>query len=73
MPQWTWQYNGILIGTDMVAMDTVAWKIIEEKRKEQGLPSLKDAGREPTYINTAADKDHQLGTNDWNKIELVEI
>jgi len=73
MPQWSWNYNGLLVGTDMVALDTVGWKIIEDKRKEKGLPSLKQAGREPTYIATAADARHRLGTNDWNSIKLIEI
>lgn len=73
MPQWTWLYNGILLGTDMVAIDTIGWRIIEEKRAEKGFPSLKVAGREPTYIATAADVKHRLGTNDWKRIEAVEI
>lgn len=73
MPQWSWQHNGLVAGTDMVAIDTVAWKIIEAKRAEKGFPSLKAVGREPTYIATAADSAHRLGTNDWNKIELIEI
>ena len=73
MPQWSWQYNGIVVGTDMVAIDTVAWKIIEAKRTEMGFPTLKAVGREPSYIATAADSEHRLGTNDWNKIQLVKI
>ena len=33
MPQWAWQFNGLLVGFDPVALDTVAWDIIEKKRK----------------------------------------
>ncbi len=73
MPQWTWQYNGLLAGFDQVALDTVAWDIIEKKRKENGLPSLKQANREPTYIATAADKNHQLGCNDLSKIKIDKV
>jgi uncharacterized protein (DUF362 family) len=70
-PQWTWHYNGLLIGTDPVALDYTGWQIIEKKRKEAGIRSLKEAGREPTYIATAADADHRLGTNDPGKIEIT--
>ncbi len=73
MPQWTWYYNGLIISTDMVAMDTIAWDIIEKKRAKKGFPSLKDAGREPIYIKTAGDKEHQLGIADLNKIDTLEI
>lgn len=72
MPQWSWQYNGLIAGTDPVALDYSGWQIIEKKRKEMGLKSLKAAGREPTYIATAADKKHNLGTNNPEKIEIVE-
>jgi len=73
MPQWSWKYNGLLVGKDMVAIDQIGWDIIEEKRKEKNLPSLKTVGREPTYIATAADADHQLGTNDLKRIELIKV
>jgi hypothetical protein len=35
--------------------------------------SLKDAGRAPAYIATAADAQHRLGTNDPKLIERIEI
>lgn len=73
MPQWAWYYNGLLVGFDPVALDTIGWKIIEDKRKEKGLPTLKQAGREPTYIATAADEKHQLGCNDLSKIKLIQV
>jgi uncharacterized protein (DUF362 family) len=71
MPQWTWSQNGLLVATDMVALDHVGWQMIEEKRKEKGLRPLKAMGREPTYIATAADRIHLLGTNDPEKINLI--
>ncbi len=73
MPQWAWPYNGIMVGQDMVAMDAVGWQIIEQKRHKNGLPSLKAAKREPTYIATAADASHQLGENNIANIEMIEI
>ncbi|UCE07724.1 MAG: DUF362 domain-containing protein, partial [bacterium] len=73
MPQWAWHYNGLIVGFDPVAIDTVGWDIIEKKRKENGLPSLKEVGREPTYIATAADDQHRLGCNDLNKINIIRV
>jgi uncharacterized protein (DUF362 family) len=72
MPQWTWPYNGLLVATDPVAMDYTGWRIIEKKRAEVGAKPLKDLKREPTYIATAADAQHLLGTNNPSRIEVVE-
>ena len=70
-PQWTWNYNGIIVGADPVAMDRVCHQIIEEKRKEMKLPSLQQAHREPKYIATAARLG--LGQDDLSKIKLVPV
>jgi hypothetical protein len=56
-----------------VALDYMGWQIIEKKRAAMGMKSLKDLKREPTYIATAADSKHRLGTNDRNRLEVVEI
>ncbi|MDZ7372802.1 MAG: DUF362 domain-containing protein [candidate division KSB1 bacterium] len=72
MPQWAWRYSALLVATDPVALDYVGWQIIETRRKEVGLPTLREAGREPTYILTAADAQHRLGVADMAKIEVVE-
>lgn len=73
MPQWSWAFNGLLVARDPVALDTIGWQIIEAKRAEMGLPTLKAAGREPKYIATAADAAHRLGVNDPARIEKVEV
>lgn len=73
MPQWAWPYNGLLVGTDPVALDQVAYGIIDGKRKEMGMPLLSEAGRAPAYIATAADKDHRLGRNDPQGIDVVHL
>jgi hypothetical protein len=49
-------------------MDTIGWKVIEDERKSRGLPSLKDAGREPRYIRTAADLG--VGVHDLSAIKF---
>ncbi|MGW8178254.1 MAG: hypothetical protein ACWGQW_05715 [bacterium] len=56
-----------------MALDTTGWRILEKKRAEVGMPSLKEAGREPTYIATAADAEHRLGTNEAHRIEVLEV
>jgi uncharacterized protein (DUF362 family) len=70
-PQWAWDYRGILVGIDPVALDRIGTQIIEDRRKESNLPSLKDAGREPKYIKTAAKLG--LGVDDPSLIDVIAI
>jgi uncharacterized protein (DUF362 family) len=72
-PEHLWYPNALVIGEDKVALDHTAWKLIESKRAEVGLPTLENAGRPPRYIATAADAAHGLGSNDPTRIKLVEI
>jgi uncharacterized protein (DUF362 family) len=73
MPQWTWPQNALLASRDPVALDQIGWQIIERKRAEKGMKPLQEMKREPTYIATAADNDHRLGTNDPRQIRVVEV
>jgi len=73
MPHWMWPYNGLLVGHDPVALDYTGWQIIEKKRAEVGMKSLRDMKREPVYISTAADPQHGLGTNNPQSIKVVEV
>lgn len=73
LPHWTWKYNGLMVGKDPVAMDHTGWQLIEKKRAEEGMKSLREANREPTYLATAADSSHRLGTNDPARIDVVEL
>jgi len=61
-------HGAVYVATDPVAMDTIGWKVIEDERKARGLPTLKDVGREPKYIRSAADLG--LGVHDLNAIKL---
>ncbi len=70
-PGGVWAYNGLLVGTDPVALDQTAGLIIEERRREAGIPSLEAAGRPPRYIATATQRG--LGTNDPARMEVVKI
>jgi uncharacterized protein (DUF362 family) len=67
-PTWAKDYGGLLLSEDPVALDRYGWEMIEEMRREKGLPSLQEAGREPTYIHTAAQLG--LGTDDLDKIDV---
>jgi uncharacterized protein (DUF362 family) len=72
-PQYAWKYNGVMVASDPVAIDSIAWQIIEKKRAEKGLNTLVQAGTPPKYIAVAADPLHRLGTNDPNNISLLEV
>ncbi len=72
-PERLWQPNALIVGEDRVAVDSTAWQMIERKRAEAGVPTLTAAGRPPRYIATAADPAHGLGTNDPQRIHLMEV
>lgn len=72
-PERLWYPNALIVGEDRVAIDYTAWQMIERKRAEAGMRSLEADGRAPRYIATAADAAHGLGTNDPNRIHLMEI
>ncbi len=72
-PQWSWPAGSVLGSTDPVAIDRVGWRIIERQRAANGFPSLAEAGREPTYILTAADENHRLGQAQLERIEEIVL
>jgi uncharacterized protein (DUF362 family) len=73
MPQYSIKENALIISEDMVALDRFGWGLIENWRKKNQLPSLKQVGREPSYIFTAADDEHQIGEADINHIKVNKI
>ncbi len=69
--EYVWNYNGLIIGTDPVACDSVGLKIIEAKRKEF-------FGEErplspPAKHIELADTRHKLGNADMNRIDLIKL
>lgn len=69
--RYVWNYKGIIVGTDPVAVDTVGLKLIQAKRlehfgKERRLQTL------PHHV-MMADIKHGLGISDLNKIELIKL
>jgi uncharacterized protein (DUF362 family) len=71
-PEYAWNEDGIIVGEDRVAIDHTVLGIIERKRAEKGLNTLEQKGTPAHYIATAADAQHNLGTNDPAKIALTE-
>jgi uncharacterized protein (DUF362 family) len=52
-PEFVWEARTLLIGTDPVAVDRIELEIVEQKRRELGVPSLWD--RDPGNLGTSAD------------------
>jgi uncharacterized protein (DUF362 family) len=52
-PEFVWEARTLLIGTDPVAVDRIELEIVEQKRKEVGVPSLWD--RDPKYLATSGE------------------
>jgi len=66
-----WDYKGILVGTDPVAMDTVCLRLCQEKRnlfRKEQWPITP-----PPVSIAAADTDYRLGTSDPSKIKLIRL
>ncbi|HEX7502706.1 MAG TPA: DUF362 domain-containing protein [Acidobacteriota bacterium] len=70
-PRYAREFGGLLVSRDPVALDFCGWGIIDSLRREAGLPSLTDAGREPAYIKTAARLG--LGRADFGLIRRINI
>ncbi|UCC38354.1 MAG: DUF362 domain-containing protein [Candidatus Aminicenantes bacterium] len=67
-PRYKWAYNGLIAGTDPVALETVCLRIIMEKRKlMKGEPWPLSP---PPLCVEAADKDYGLGTSNWDNIKV---
>ncbi|MCD6161957.1 MAG: DUF362 domain-containing protein [candidate division Zixibacteria bacterium] len=70
LSQWTVEYKAVLISTDAVALDTVAAKIIDNLRTNNGLKTLKECGREPAGVFDAGKE--ELGCADLDNIEWLK-
>jgi uncharacterized protein (DUF362 family) len=69
--RWQWEYGGILISTDPVALDRVALEILERKRAQAGMQPLAAENRPVRYLQSAAARG--LGEADLARIEVVSI
>ncbi|MCD6598359.1 MAG: DUF362 domain-containing protein [Bacteroidales bacterium] len=69
--QFTWQYNGLLVGFDPVAVDSVGVKLLLNKRADYfGEERPLNPPAKHVFL---ADTRHHLGTADANKIELIKL
>ncbi|MDH4258072.1 MAG: DUF362 domain-containing protein [Candidatus Aminicenantes bacterium] len=69
--RYIWDYKGLIVGQDPVAVDAIGLKLIMAKRTEQlgkdmAVPPV------PRHIRDA-DLKHGLGTSDLNRIDLVKL
>jgi len=67
-PRYQWAYNGLIAGTDPVAVETVCLKIITEKRK--AIRSEPWPISPPPICVEAADKVYGLGTSKMEEIKI---
>ncbi len=69
--EYTWEYRGLIIGQDPVAVDATGLRIIEAKRNLHFCKSVPFASS-AKHIRIAQDK-HDLGVADPGRIDLVKL
>ena len=70
-PRYKWKYNGLIAGTDPVAVETVCLEVINKKREEiRGEPWPLSP---PPLCVVAADKAYGLGTSNLEQIDIARI
>ncbi len=70
-PQYTWEYRGLIVGRDPVAVDATGVRILLAKRKEY-FGEERPLNPPPKHI-FLADSRHHLGTANPGKIDLVTL
>ncbi|HXX66979.1 MAG TPA: DUF362 domain-containing protein [Polyangiaceae bacterium] len=70
-PEYVIPHESVYVSTDPVAVDAIGWREVEQARTHFGLKSLTDEGRQPAYIQAAADLG--VGIADPSKIQLRDI
>jgi hypothetical protein len=69
--EYTWRYNGLIVGTDPVAVDSTGLSILNAKRREyfgEDRPI-----KPPPHHIVFAEAKHKLGISDPSKIDLVKL
>jgi hypothetical protein len=69
--RYVWQYKGLIVGIDPVAVDAVGAELL--KRKRVAFFGEDRALDVPPIHITAADKTYHLGVSDLSRIELVKL
>jgi hypothetical protein len=69
--RYVWNYKGLIISQDPVAVDTIALKLVMAKRRQELGPG-QELPPVPKHIQIA-DTKYGLGTSDIKKIELIKL
>lgn len=69
--RYVWNYKGLIVGQDPVAVDTIGLRLIMAKRRKE-LGPAQELPPVPKHIQIA-DTKYGLGTSDINKIELIKL
>jgi len=69
--RYVWNYKGLIVGQDPVAVDTIGLRLIMAKRRQELGPG-QELPPVPKHIQLA-DTKYGLGTSDLNKIELIKL
>lgn len=69
--RYIWNYKGLIVGEDPVAVDTVGLKLIMAKRRQE-LGPAQELPPVPKHIQIA-DTKYGLGASDINQIELIKL
>ena len=70
-PQFTWRYGGLIVGTDVVAVDSIGARVIQAKRRAH-FGDDRPISPPPHHIQFA-DTRYGLGNSDAAKIDLVRL
>ena len=69
-PRYVWQYKGLAVSTDPVAVDAVGAHLLRTKRVQY---FGEDKPITPTKHIAVADQKYGLGVSDLNRIELIKL
>jgi hypothetical protein len=69
--RYVWNYKGLIVGQDPVAVDTIGLRLIMAKRRQELGPG-QELPPVPKHIQIA-DTKYGIGTSDLSKIDLVKL
>ena len=69
--EYTWRYNGLIVGTDPVAVDSTGLSILNARRREYF--GEERPIKPPPHHIVFAETRHKLGVSDPSKIDLVKL
>ena len=69
--RYVWNYKGMIVGQDVVAVDTIGLRLLMAKRRKE-LGPAQEIPPVPKHI-PLADTKYGIGTSDLNRIELIKL